>query len=236
MSCLGFIKVVCTPPPPALPDELPGAPEVGTRLITDPGDLQKLTINKTTDARTALTRGLAEYISQLSVEVDGRLSAFYSNVYETYPDPENNSIYPSATVYSNDTGTYDASRLTQQANTKENLPAPDQNTFLVSPSEYVLDMVVELWANDAKERMALVAMLEEALNPVMFMASACRLELPHYCNQRADYEMISSVYIDDEQSAIRRFRIARVTVRGRVPVCRIVTLPGAMPRTRVKVT
>ena len=41
-------------------------PAVGTRLVSDAEDLRSFTANQETDARTALTRGLAEYISTLT--------------------------------------------------------------------------------------------------------------------------------------------------------------------------
>lgn len=230
-ACSPFIQVSPTPPPPPSSPGAPTAPG-GTRLIVDPTDLQYYSVNKECDARTALTRGLREYLEQLSVEIDGRLVNFIQ-VFDTYPDFEDSAKYPSALVYSQEVGAYDASKFTTGPTLKNRLPAPDNDKYLVSPAEYVLDMKIELWATDNVERAALCAMLEDAMAPVLFIGAGVRLELPHYHGQRAEYEMISHSYMDNSADAMRRYRVANMVVRGRVPVTRIVTLPTARIKTRV---
>lgn len=233
IRCTPFIKV---PPTPAPPPSSPGAPDGpgGTRLIVDPTEKQRYTINKETDARTALTRGLKEYLLQLQVNMEGRIIQF-DQVFDTYPDFEDGARYPAALVHSMDEGVYDASKLTVTPNTKTRMPSPDEDLYLVSPAEYVLMIKIEMWATDAVERAALCAMLEDAMSPVLYIGSGVRLELPHYHSTRAEYEMVSHTYTDGDAEAMRRFRVATMNVRGRVPVIRVASLVPARMRTKVKV-
>ena len=82
-----------------------------------------------------------------------------------------------------------------------------------------------------KQRMGLVAMLEQQLDPTDFRYGLL-LELPHYFNERASYEKTSMRYIDNEDSAQRRIRRAQITVTGRVPVVRLASLPDMSARAR----
>jgi len=222
------------PPPPPTPPLGP-VPPGGTRLITDPTDRGAgPTLNRETDARTAITRGLAEYIGQLVVEINGREVQF-KQVFDTFPDVEDDAVYPAAIVWSEEEGRYDHSKFTEQLQPENRLPPPDDDKFLASAAEYVLDARVEAWATDGRQRAALVAMLEDAFSPVLFTGAGVRLELPHYFNQRAEFVLMSGGYVDGDEQASRRFRAASVVVRGRVPVVRVIRAPTMLVRTRVTV-
>lgn len=189
----------------------------GTTLVTQAGFTPTYTANRETDARTALTRGLAEYISTLRIETtDGRFVKFVQ-VYNTWAEPEDITYYPSAAVYASDPGNYDPSKFTPGG-----LVNISGDTYLSSTSEIVFDMNIEIWATDPIERNALVAMLEDGLNPVDFMYGA-KLILPHYFGEIAEIEMLSQAYVDTSEDAKRRYRKAVVVVRGRMPVTRLMT-------------
>ncbi len=81
--------------------------------------------------------------------------------------------------------------------------------------------------------MGLVAMLERDMCPVDFMYGLL-IELPHYFNARALYEPLASMYEDSSEDAVRRYRKAVVTLRGSVPVMRVVDYPEAEPTARVE--
>jgi hypothetical protein len=116
----------------------------------------------------------------------------------------------------------------------DRLQLPD-GRFLISGMEYVLDLMVDTWETDQEGRQAISAMLEDAFVPVDFRYGPL-LELPHYFNERATYELMSSTYVDDEAAAQQRVRRARFTVRGRVAVKHLVTLPEAKPKVRTSVS
>jgi hypothetical protein len=210
------------PLPPARP----------TRLITDPDDRQVLSVNRETDCRTALTRGLKEYLEQLSIEMPGGRQLRFREVKETWAEPVEPAVYPSATVYAVGEGDYDwtvmAPRVARVSTARASGPASDRVLLFVA--EYVLDITVEIWCTDPKERMALVAMCEDAFDPVDFMVGF-RLELPHYHNIRATYEKKDMAYQDFESNAKQRWRVARFTVNGKVAQVRLSTpIPNARPR------
>lgn len=182
-----------------------------------------------TDARTALTRGLARYLAGLVFEGGaGRILAFQGRVFESYADPETQAQFPSAVVLSDQPAQYDASRLTPGAPV-DRLPQTPEGNALLSTSELTLDLTVDVWATENRSRSALVAGLEHALSPTDWMYGL-RLDLPFYFGARAGYELQSVQYIDSEDAATRRYRRASLVVSGRVPVYRIVPLPVARAR------
>ncbi len=82
-----------------------------------------------------------------------------------------------------------------------------------------MDVRVEYTSNDPEERIALTMMLEDALNPVDWMFGA-KIELPHYHNQFAIFELKSSHFPDNESDVISRNRLGYMTVNGQVSAVR----------------
>jgi hypothetical protein len=229
-SCSGFQKILA---PTTTPDGTlqPGVPgQVGTRLITRQTDPVALTGNQETDCRTALTRGLAEYLSQLSVEILGDRLLRFKSVFSEWAEPESLADYPSAVIYGVSEGVYDESKFTPFVQAA----LPD-GRFLMTSAEYVSEFSIEIWATDPKERFALVAMLEEAFNPVDWRYGVL-LELPHYFNERASYELLRMVYTDTELEAMQRYRKATLFVKGIVPTTRISNFALSTIRKQVTVT
>jgi hypothetical protein len=187
-----------------------------------------------TDARTALTRGLARYLRGLEFDAPaGRVLAFNGRVFESYADPETQAQFPSAVVVSDNPASYDASRLTPGAPVDRLPQTPDGNALLCT-SELTLDMTLDVWATENSSRFALVAGLEHALSPTDWMYGL-RLDLPFYFGARAGYELLSVQYVDSEDSATRRYRRASLVVSGRVPVYRIVPLVPTRARANLSV-
>lgn len=220
-----------TPTPPSItaqPTELaPLAPPIGrTRLMVQPSDKQELTSNQETDARTALARGIKEYLEQLQWTAQGGRHIRFERVLDVWAEPEDGKAgYPCAVVQGTGPGTYDASKFSPSPSDKDRLPS---GLFLVSPCELVQAFQVEVWAVDPEERLAIVAMLESALIAPTSWLYGIRLSLPHYFGLVAEYEFTGLNYIDSEQDAVRRYRKAMVTLTGRVPVARAVALPLAV--------
>lgn len=214
---------------PLLPDS------TTTRLITEPDEPQHYTVTQQTDARTALTRGLAEYASTLEIDGASGRQFIFNRAYQTWAEPEDEAAYPMAAVYAETPGDYEASKLTPALQTAVAVQAggdPINTVYLIQPCELMLDMVLDIWATDPLMRQNLVAMMEEALNPVDWRYGML-LELPFYFNERGTYEMIRMAYIDSEDVAQQRVRRARVTVRGRVSVTRLAKAPPANFRSRL---
>lgn len=207
-------------------------PDGATKLITDPSTPPHYTANRTSDARTALTRGLAEYLMTLMLPANGGRDFYFRKVYEVWAEPEDPADYPSAAVLMQEDAQYDSSRFTPNGMTAFRLPAPD-GRYLLTSSELTAKLVVEIVATDPVERQALVSMVEDGMTPVDWMYGV-RLALPHYFGQHATYEPLSVQYFDSDEEGMRRFRRAQITVAASVPVTRLSAYPDAQPRFRLE--
>lgn len=196
------------------------APQRGSRLV-DRADYRQVFIDhRETDTRTALTRGLAEYLETLVIDWAGGRQSRFVKVFQAWAEPESVIEYPSAVVYATDRGDYQDSVLSPTT-----ILIPGTRTYLREVAEVKLSLTIEVWATDPRERMALTAMLEDALDPHEYM-TGLRLELPHYYNQRATYEKMAMSYEDAPESAQRRWRKAIFTVDGNITQLRRV---GVLP-------
>ena len=182
---------------------------------------------QTTDARRALTVGLAEYLEQLEFSAVGGRRLRFEGVHSEWAEPEEQARYPSAVVVPAGPGLYAPRSLTPSLNPGEQLPPPD-GRYLVAVADFEQPLNIEVWANGTEERGQLVAMLEQALFPVFFR-SGFVLELPHYFNVRGTYLPKSVVMQDSEDNALRRYRIAVVSLVATVPLIRLFSFPGARP-------
>lgn len=214
--------------------ESPIADAPFARLITEPDEPVQYSVNRETDARTALTRGLADYLSGLEITGAAGREFLFNRVYSTWAEPEDEAIYPMAAVYATGAGEYEASKLTPalQRVVSIDTDVPLQTIYLIQPCELAVDLIIDIWGTDPDMRQNLVAMLEEALNPVEWRYGML-LELPFYFNERGTYEMLRMEYEDGEDTAQQRVRKAKVTVRGRVSVTRLTTAPPADVRERM---
>lgn len=203
-------------------------PANATRLVL-PGTLRgELSARRETDSRTAITRGLAELLEQLVIEIDSGRELRFQKVFDTWAEPEETIEFPSAIAYTVGPGVYEAKKLSAIPSKTCQLPAPD-NRFALSPSDFVVDVTVELWATDPPERALLVAAMEDAFNPFVGQYGFS-LDLPHYHNVRATFEPMSLAYLDSEADAIQRNRKAAFVLNGRVPLIKLVKFPDAKPR------
>lgn len=200
-----------------------------TKLIVSPDTRQVLRPTKLTDARTALLRGIKEYVEELTIAVQNRHDVAFRQVIEGVAEPEQVSKYPAAAVYGYGPGNYaweEGTLLPLQHENEDSLP---QDTMALLPGEFTLELAVEVWATDPHERVAMVSMLEDAFSPVEWM-SGFRLVLPHYASVHAEFGMKSSDYTDDEPNVARRYRRALVLLEGRVPVVRFKKFGRLDPR------
>lgn len=197
----------------------PGARPLAS-LVLDPNQEMQLTGYRETDAHTAMARGLAEYLSQQTIEVGGR--KLQLTTYSTWAEPEAQVSYPAAAI-GGEGGVYD------RGFTPNVVQTVDGKTRLMAVSEFVQDLQIDLWATDPKERLFLAAMIEEALNPVDWMYGM-RLVLPFYYGTTATFEMLGSQYTDSSDDAMAKYRRALFTVRGNMTTYRLLNFPAATPR------
>lgn len=195
-------------------------PRPASSLVRDPNTANQLTGYRETDTHTAMARGLAEYLAQQSIEIGGR--KLQLTTYTTWAEPEAQVSYPAAAIGA-DAGIYDRSLVPSIVQTL------DKDLRLVAFSEFSQELTVDLWATDPKERLYLVAMIEEALNPVEWMYGM-RLILPFYHSATAVYELLSSQYVDSSDDALAKYRRALFTVRSTITAYRTLSFPSANPR------
>lgn len=212
------------------PDATQG-PQVRSRLITSPTDRSegKFTANVTTSARLATQRGLAQYLSQLEANAPGGRRVRLMKVFEEWSEPETHAVYPAAVVRGAGPVTFSPRQMgAPYPDEKCRLPAPD-GRYLMAFNDALQDLQVEVWCTDPMERSSMELMLEAALNPVMFR-SGFVLELPHYFNARATYQLKDVTIPDDDGDAVRRYRRLQYTVSTSVPQMQLFSFPDARPQ------
>lgn len=215
-----------TPAPAPAPGSNIAPPGVA-ELLLKPGRGVPTSVQQT-DARGALCRGLREYLTQLVWNAEGGRQLRFEKVRDNWAEPEQNAKYPSAAVYTTTTGNYTAAGFTPTVTNDNKLPEPD-GRFIVSPATLEQELTLEVWANDPKERMQLMALMEDALNPVIYRYGF-QLRLPFYFNEVATFTLTSQTVNDSDENAVRRYRVAVFTLMGIVPVRKLVSLPLAKPR------
>lgn len=199
-----------------------------TRLVGSTGDKQPaFTANQETDARGALTRGLAEYIAPLSGVAFGGRKVRFKNVYDEFSEPEDHAEYPSVVITLQGPGVYEARTLAPTLDPLERIPPPD-GRYLMVFADFVQDVSVECWCNSPEERMSVTALLERSFNPWP-NKYGFNLEFPHYFNVRGSYSMTNLLISDTGDDANRRIRIAAFTLSCRVPLVSLFSFPDARP-------
>jgi len=212
------------------PPALVPPPVGGTRLVTSPASCSPPTSTRECDAVTALKRGLKEYLEQISLDVAG-VRVRYVKVLDVWAEPESFAHFPSAVVQPEGDITYDASSLSPNISVKNKTP---DGLWLVKYSEVSVALTIESHCSSPEERVQITMMLEDALNPVEWMYGF-QLELPHYFNQRAHYEVHNGKMDDTSDQAVRRLRPGVITVAANVSVMRVLELPGLRPVVRLGV-
>jgi hypothetical protein len=220
---------------------VPPAPG-GTKLITVANAKPPhLTAIRECDAVTALKRGLKEYLEQVYLDVEG-VRVRFQQVHDVWADTDQVAQYPSAVVMAADEATYDYSsftpvldplRLVSQVVVNGAEPA-NMRSYLVKYAEVEAKLALEIHCSSPAERVQVQMMLEDALNPVDWMYGF-KLDLPHYFNQRAVYEPMTSQMLDSEGDARRRWRPGTVFLAGQVSLLRVRALPQFQPLAQVTV-
>lgn len=207
----------------------PGSPSPrGRARLVQQGEKEVLSGLQEVDVRLAMTRGLAEYIQDLRIDVPGGRRVRFRSVHEEYAEPEEPADMPAAAVLLSGPGTYEARSLTPGLDPKERLPQPD-GRYLVVPADYVQDVTVECWTNDPAERSAAVMMLERAFLPHAWRYGFS-LELPYYFSNRVTYSLKDLTIRDDADNSQRRIRVAVFTLAARAPLIVPFSFPDARPR------
>lgn len=207
--------------------------ETRSQLIVEADQLQCFTSNRTTDAHTALTRGLADYLRSLEFDLTGTSSqlAKLKEVYEDFADPEDKGAkFPSAAVYTQEPGTYEDDDFTSS-------PHELEDGYVIQIcQEFTQIVCVDILTDQKPQRSTLVMLLEDAFEPVDWM-SGFRLKLPHYFGVHATFLKVALDYMDSEANAQKHWRMAQFQLEARVTQIKFLgQVPRFQPKHRVEVS
>jgi hypothetical protein len=183
------------------------------------------------DLHTAMSRGLAEYLGQQTVEIAGR--RLQLKTYTTWAEPEEQAVYPAAAITA-ERGEYERGFTPYVVETFDRKDAGLRPT-LMSFGEFKQTLNVEVWATDPKERAYLTAMVEEALNPLDWMYGF-RLVLPFYHGVTATYELTGSRFEDSQDDSMKRWRRVTFNLTGNISALRMLAFPDSAPRLALDVS
>jgi len=203
-----------------------------TRLVAARGERVELTARCDSDARTALARGLREYLETLSTTTAEGREIRIAKLVDTWPDAMDLQMLPSGAVYATGDGEYEANGLAPGLRSSNRLP---DGRYITTPAEYTVELAVEIACRDKAERTALGKLLEDALNPHVWMAGTA-LVLPHYHGAIGVYELLRGGYEDSPDTTASGRWTLRLVLRGQVTQHRVHGLVAdGQPTTRVTV-
>lgn len=208
-----------------------------SRVITDSTDLQKYTFIRETDSRTALARGLKEYLEGQQMDIGhGRQMAF-KRFLLCWGEPEIPAEYPSAVLTGIGPGEYEAAGFTPRLIRLEDDASPEgQARYVKESTTLTQQFLLEVWTTDKQQRTGLTALMEDALEPALFM-SGLRLELPYYFGARATYLKSNVDYDDNAEDAHSRWRRSLISITGSVQqIVPVGDLVNLRPRTAVELS
>lgn len=209
---------------------LPRSDALFTRLVSSRDDLEALTSVRTTDSRTALARGLAEYLGAQRFVAEGGRALGFKAVLVQWAEAEQPAEYPSLSITALGAAQYDDNSFVPMLKKTD-----DSAYYITQTGETTQEFMVAAWTNDPNERIGVACMLEDAGDPLEFM-SGFRLELPFYHGARATYLVKNVDFRDGPSDAQRRWRVALFGVTGNVPKYRLAgTLPGLLPEVALDV-
>lgn len=185
------------------------------------------------DARTALSRAVADYVASLSIAGPGGRAVSLAAVHAEWAEPDERAVFPYACVDAAGDQAYDSNSFTPGVGLAPQVHLPP-DTYLVHTSNLAVAMRVGVWATDNEERSAIVRALEDAMWPVEFMGGF-RLDMPHYFGARAEFVARRATYADDEVNSLRGYRRATITLDASGPVIRLKRIPRMTVKTQVTV-
>ena len=211
-----------------IPTGASGPPTQGTVLVLKPTVKQVLTLNCETDAKTAIGRGIKEFLSQLSTVTPRGRELRFLKAFDTYAEAEDAAMFPSVIVDVSEEAKYDPHSFTPGLS--EGAPTVlGENVYLLSTVTLVQPVSIGIWTDDPIARMKLTAMLEDAFAPVDWRFGV-RLMLPHYHGVHMDVSPKAISYEDTQEQATKRHRNAMMRCEAEIPVLRVTTKPAAQPK------
>lgn len=220
--------------------------ESTTDLVDETGDGAIWSLRRDCDAHTAAVRGLAHYLSTMSVQALGRAIRF-ERVTEEAADVHDEAVaYPVAAVTGDEEGVYSGPSLTPVVvsaadrdgywhNQPVQWPIDGDLVALYTTGDYRNDrLLVEVTCDSKPERAAVMAALEDMLSPYLGRGGFA-LRLRHYHGAVARYLIRSQSRSQLPTDIASGAWIVRLRITVVMPVIRVHRRPYADPRVEVDV-
>ena len=209
--------------------------KVATRLVTKPDAPATLTARKDSHLLNALKRGMGEYLVKLEASEGGRLVAF-KRIYWDVAEWESRADFPTAFIDAEDETSYNADAgLAPMPTVQPGYASVGGKVPCIAEvAVMTATLIVDLWTLDLGARDGMVVAIEDALNPVEWMAGA-RLALDHYHGVHATYMLTGVTLAEEAAEGRQRQRNARFKLTAAAPMMRVFNLPRADVRQHLTV-
>lgn len=185
-------------------------------------------------AARAPVRALAEYLRTLRFPSTGGQHTEFVVVRDLQAEPEDYAGYPGACVFPEGSVQYGTEDGGLQPIYDESGDLEDGSVMMMM-GEIKVELQIHIWTNEVEDRESAITAVEDALAPVEWM-SGFFLEMPHYHNLRASYQIMAMTYEDPDTDVQRRYRKCNFRVQATCPYVRVFRLPRLDPRAAVEVS
>lgn len=199
-------------------------------MLVNYGSKVNCTDIRVTSASRAPVRALAEYLETIRFPEPTGGSDKFLVVKDGKADVEDIADYPAAVVYAEGPVRYGLEDGALEP--VDMLDIEGARALMVG--EISMTVLVHVWTNEDEHREIVLQALEDAFSPVEWM-SGFQLEMPHYYNCRAQYQLSEMVFEDSPDDVQRRYRKLSAQLTVRSPYVRLFSIPKLEPRNRVEV-
>lgn len=203
-------------------------------LILNRGAATRPTAYRECSAARAPIRALTEYLRTLRFPITGGQHGEFAVVRDMPAEPEDYAAYPGACVFPEGAVQYGTEDGGLQPIYDESGALEDGSAMMLM-GEIKVEIQIHVWTNEVEDRENAIMAIEDALAPVEWM-SGFFLEMPHYHNLRASYQIMAMTYEEQDTDVQRRYRKCNFRVQATCPYVRVFTLPRLDPRAGVDVS
>lgn len=183
-----------------------------------------------TSAARAPIRALAEYLGEVEFAESVNGSSRLAVISDGKADPESLADYPAAAIYVDG-----PIRYVEDGSVEPVTGSAVEGGQLILMGEVQASVLVHVWTNEDEHRETVLRALEDAFSPVEWM-SGFELEMPHYYNCVATYQLMEITFEDSPDDVQRRYRKVTLQLMVRSPYARLFSLPTIKPRFQSEVS
>lgn len=183
-----------------------------------------------TSAARAPIRALAEYLSSIEFAESVNGSSKLAVSSDGKADPESLADYPAAAIFIDG-----PIRYVEEGSVEPVTGAAVDSGQLILMGEVQASVLVHVWTNEDEHREIVLRALEDAFSPVEWM-SGFELEMPHYYNCVASYQLVEITFEDSPDDVQRRYRKVTLQLMVKSPYARLFSLPTIKPRFQSEVS